>query len=215
MTTTTIHSLPDNPVLLNTPIWFTATVDNAYAPLGMPTGNVIFSNGQDQCQVFAAPWECNLTFTTTGPQTVKATYSGDSNFIGSLSSPVNYLVLSTADTQFSAVTGPNAITLLTSADCSQTFSVDLLDVDGVSEVKVLYSDNPTFPIDQFFLLGKSGPNTWGGFNLIPVGVAGNTIYWRFAVLDGLGNWFYYGGGVAYLNKGDNNAYSYVSNVVCP
>jgi hypothetical protein len=215
MTTTAIHSLPDNPVLLNTPVWFTATVDNAYAPLGMPTGNVIFSNGQDQCQVFAAPWECYLTFTSTGPQTVKATYSGDSNFIGSLSSPVNYLVLATADTQFSAVTGPNGITLLTSLDCSQTYSVDLLDVDGVSEVKVLYSDNPAFPIDQLFLLGKSGSNTWGGFNVIPVGVAPNTIYWRLAVLDGVGNWFYYGGGVAYSNKGDNNAYSYVSNVVCP
>ncbi len=79
-TTTTITSQTPNPSLVNDVVTFTATVDNVAPGTGLPTGSVTFTAGTYSCIATAAPWTCDITFTTSGVMPVTASYSGDANF---------------------------------------------------------------------------------------------------------------------------------------
>jgi hypothetical protein len=60
---------------------------------GTPTGNVTVSDGTGAtCSAAVAAGTCNLTSTTVGVKTITATYSGDANFTGSASAPVQHNV---------------------------------------------------------------------------------------------------------------------------
>ncbi len=60
---------------------------------GTPTGNVTVSDGTGAtCSAAVAAGTCSLTSTTVGVKTITATYSGDANFTGSTSSPVQHNV---------------------------------------------------------------------------------------------------------------------------
>jgi hypothetical protein len=85
--TTTITSNTPNPSVVNqaVTIAFTVTGDD-----GTPTGSVtVNASTGESCSgaLSSGAGNCNITFTTAGPRTLTATYSGDSNFNGSTSSP--------------------------------------------------------------------------------------------------------------------------------
>lgn len=214
-TTITIQSQSPNPSVVSTPVVFTATVDTVSPGTGLPTGSVTFKSGLDNCVATAAPWTCSFAFTSAGTKTIIAIYSGDTNFIGnSTSSNLSQEVFATANTIFSAATGPINSTLTANADCSQTFSVDARDVDGVNEVKVVYSDNSGYPTLQYFRLTKTGSQTWSGTLTIPA-AALSTVYWRFAAIDGAGNWTYLGDTATYTTGTATYAYYLSSTASCP
>ena len=77
--------------------------------------------------------------------------------------------------------------------CANEFSVDVSDPEGVDFVKVDFSINdPSFAASDYFLLSQSG-GTWSGLLTIPTttNAGKDTVYWRFWVIDGLGNYSYY------------------------
>ncbi|HLO33280.1 MAG TPA: Ig-like domain repeat protein [Anaerolineales bacterium] len=84
-TTTTITS--DNPdpsdVGQAVTVNYSVTVNSPGA--GTPTGNVTVSDGVDSCTGTVAAGTCDITLTTVGSRTLTATYAGDSNFNGSIS----------------------------------------------------------------------------------------------------------------------------------
>ncbi len=59
---------------------------------GTPTGNVTVSDGIDSCVGTVASGMCTLTSTTFGAKSLIATYAGDGNYSGSISSPVPHIV---------------------------------------------------------------------------------------------------------------------------
>jgi hypothetical protein len=95
--TPTITSLSPNPSVAQQAV----TVAFAVAPQfsGTPTGNVTVtaSTGQTCTAALAArTGSCQLTFTAAGTPTLTATYSGDNNFLGSVSPAVTETVTSGA-----------------------------------------------------------------------------------------------------------------------
>ncbi len=84
-TTTTITAPGLNPA---TNVGQAYTVSWTVAPVapgsGAPTGTVTVSDGTDICSAAVGAGSCSLTSTTAGsPKSLTATYSGDTNFIGS------------------------------------------------------------------------------------------------------------------------------------
>jgi hypothetical protein len=70
------------------PVTFSVTPDTG----GTPTGNVTVSDGTDYCTGMVADGTCDLTSTTAGTKSLTATYAGDSNYGGSVSSIVLHIV---------------------------------------------------------------------------------------------------------------------------
>lgn len=197
-TTTTITTLPANPVQKNVPVGFLATVDNVAPGAGLPTGKVTFSDGVDSCVSVSAPWACNIIFSNSGSRPVIASYSGDANFNSSNSASVAQDVLSGVDSEFFDITGPISIMLMSPTECSQAYSVKVLDVDGVNEVKMEYSLDNTFSIAGQSLLTSAGANIWQGNIIVPAS-AMDIIYWRFIAVDGLSNSTFFGGVTPYTD----------------
>lgn len=169
-TTVTIQSQSPNPSLVNTPVTFTATVDHLYAPIGSPTGSVVFTSVDGYtCTATSAPWTCTMTFTTDGSRFVSATYSGDANFGGSSTSGnVAQDVWATADTLFSPINliGPSGT--LYSGQCSQTYQVSVVDLNGFNQVFVQYSLNDAlFTAPQTLLLTHVTGDLWARTEIIP------------------------------------------------
>lgn len=81
-----------------------------------------------------------------------------------------------------------------SVSCANIFSIDATDTDGVSFVKLEYSvnDGAGFPSPTYVVLTQSG-NTWSDIIIIDTSVQPGTdiVYWRYWVIDGLGNYSYY------------------------
>jgi len=89
--TVTLSGVP-NPVFLNNPITFSATVA---APAGTPTGSITFLDGT--VPLSTVPMNgVGATFTTStltlGLHTITAVYSGDATFTAMSSAPLNVLV---------------------------------------------------------------------------------------------------------------------------
>lgn len=206
-TTTTIQSFSPNPEIAESPVTFTATVDTVAPGSGTPFGSVTFSDtliSTDFCTVSFAPWTCSINFSGSGARQVTASYSGEPNFSASTSAPVIEYIAPNNDSYFYDRAGPDSITVSAPADCTQSYSVDVIDVDGLSTVDVEYSINDNvFFTSTKISLSLSGNNTWGGNILIPAAAA-ETIYWRFNALDNLGN-----------PTIDTIAYSYSTSIACP
>jgi hypothetical protein len=198
-TQTIITSQTPYPSLVNMAVVFTATVDSVPFGVGLPTGSVTFSDGTDSCTVTSAPWSCSITFTNSGPRIVTASYSGDANFNGSSSATVTQDVLFSANSEFLNVTGPISITLLDNSECSQPYSVKVLDVDGILDVKMEYSINDnTFTTPGSVLLTNMGANIWQGNAILPV-IGMDIVYWRFIATDGSNNSTFFGGSAPYTD----------------
>ena len=86
-TTTSITSdLPD-PSLVGEAVTINYSVAVVAPGTGTPTGNVTVSDGADSCSGTVAAGTCSITFTTPGLKSLTATYAGDANFNGSVSTP--------------------------------------------------------------------------------------------------------------------------------
>ena len=97
-TTTSITSdLPD-PSVVGEVVTVNFSVSVTAPGAGTPTGNVTVSDGVDSCVGTVASGTCNITFTTVGAKSLTATYAGDSNFNGSVSSPATAHTVNKADT---------------------------------------------------------------------------------------------------------------------
>lgn len=219
-TTTTIASQAPNPSLPGIATTFTATVDVVPPGAGMPFGSVTFSDGVDSCVINQAPWTCSINFTSFGHKSVVATYtSSDANFGDSISSPVNQEVMDIRN-----IIGPISITLVNNTQCTQAYSVDIFDADGVANVQMEYSINDdkfTSPVPVS--LSMVSANTWG--TLTPFAIPYNApdpIFWRFRITDAAtpSNVTYFGSATLYTvgyTGSAVNAYSFnlAASVTCP
>ncbi len=91
-TTTTITADTPDPSVVGQPVPVTFTVTVNAPGSGSPTGMVTVSNGATSCIATVAAGGCSLTFTSTGPHPLTATYSGDANFHGSVSATEGHQV---------------------------------------------------------------------------------------------------------------------------
>ncbi len=91
-TTTTITSDTPDPSTVGQAVTVSYTVVANAPGAGTPTGNVTVSDGTDSCTGTVAAGQCTITFTSAGPKTLTATYSGDSDFNGSVSATETHTV---------------------------------------------------------------------------------------------------------------------------
>jgi len=121
---TTAASLNPNPANIGDPVVAIATVTGN----GVPTGTVAFtaSTGEScTASLSQGAGACDLSFTTGGPRTVTATYSGDQNFAASKSAKITATIdqakvkLSPASLSFAArkvgTTSPSKPVVLTNS----------------------------------------------------------------------------------------------------
>jgi hypothetical protein len=103
-TTTTISGHSPNPSVVGQGIAVTYSVTSTG---GTPTGNVTVSDGAATCTATVAAAACTLTSTTAGAKTLTATYAGDGNFAGSVSTGVSQTVNAAATTTTITGNTPN------------------------------------------------------------------------------------------------------------
>jgi hypothetical protein len=92
-TSITIMSESPDPSILAQPVTVKYAVSVVSPGSGTPTGNVTVSDGVSSCTATVAAGQCALALTTVGSRTLTATYSGDSNFNGSVSAGVPHQVV--------------------------------------------------------------------------------------------------------------------------
>ncbi len=97
-TTTSITSDNPDPSPVNGAYIVQYTVSPAQTSAVSPAGAVTVSDGTASCSATVAAGQCSLTSTTAGAKTLTATYSGDSNFQGSVSATVTHTVTAAAAT---------------------------------------------------------------------------------------------------------------------
>jgi hypothetical protein len=85
-TSTTITAHSPNPSVTEQPVTISFTVTPVAPGSGTPTGNVTVADlVGDSCTATVAAGSCTIAFAAPGPKLLVATYSGDSNFDGSIS----------------------------------------------------------------------------------------------------------------------------------
>lgn len=104
-------------------------------------------------------------------------------------------------TTFTAASGPVTGSIAT---CTNTYSIDVTDLDGISFVKVEYSLNGAGFPGTTVLLTNSGATWSGSFSITTT--AGDTVDWRFWAGDSLGNSAY---------SPASGGYSYSDPLGCP
>jgi predicted outer membrane repeat protein len=93
LTTTAITNQSVNPSVVGESVTITYLVGVTAPGSGTPTGNVTVSDGLGAtCTASVAAGQCVITFTTSGPRTLTATYLGDSNYETSTSSGASHTV---------------------------------------------------------------------------------------------------------------------------
>jgi LPXTG-site transpeptidase (sortase) family protein len=97
-TTTTITGDAPDPSVVGQAVTVNYAVAVTAPGSGAPTGNVTVTDGVDSCTGTVAAGSCNLTFTSAGAKTLTATYAGDANFSGSVSTGVPHQVNQAATT---------------------------------------------------------------------------------------------------------------------
>jgi hypothetical protein len=98
--------------------------------------------------------------------------------------------VSSADSEFITITTPSEIDPIT--QCDQLYKVEVLDIDGISEVNMEYSVNdPAFNAPVSVPLNLISANTWQKTISVP-SLANDNVYWRFVAIDTLTNSISYG-----------------------
>jgi hypothetical protein len=97
-TTTTITSDLTGSSLVGEPVTVNFSVIATPPGTGTPTGNVTVSDGTRGCTGTVAAGTCSITFTTAGIKALTATYAGDTNFSGSVSTPATAHTVDKANT---------------------------------------------------------------------------------------------------------------------
>jgi alpha-tubulin suppressor-like RCC1 family protein len=114
-TTTTIISDSPDPSVVGQAYTVQWTVAVVAPGSGTPTGTVTVSGGSG-CSAAVAAGQCDVTSTSVGAKTLIATYSGDSNFNGSVSAAEAHTVV---DATPPVVTAPEPLTV----ECNTTGGV--------------------------------------------------------------------------------------------
>jgi len=123
-TTTAISSVNPSPGMVNQPVTVTVTVAPQYG--GTPSGTVTVSSGAGgpTCTtppLSAATANCQLTFTTAGPESITATYNGDLNFFGSTTAAATPLTVKGLVASITAANKPpDGTTTATITSCTLT-----------------------------------------------------------------------------------------------
>ncbi|MEQ1643939.1 MAG: Ig-like domain-containing protein, partial [Pyrinomonadaceae bacterium] len=86
-TTIAITGDTPDPTIIGQPYAVTWAVAVTAPGAGTPTGTVTVSDGSATCSAPVGAGTCNLTSTTAGNKLLFATYAGDANFLGSVSTP--------------------------------------------------------------------------------------------------------------------------------
>ncbi len=118
-TTTTVTSSL-NPSVFGASVTFTASV--AAQASGTPTGTITFTDGSDtlgQANLSAGTASLSISSLSAGSHSITASYSGDSKFIGSVSSALS-LVVQNADTTTSLTAAPAAANINQSVSLTAT-----------------------------------------------------------------------------------------------
>ncbi len=89
-TTTTITSNTPNPSEIGDTITINFTVTPSSG--SNPSGDVTITDGTNSCVATLPESSCNIIFNSSGTKSLTATYTGDTNFNGSLSSTTNHTV---------------------------------------------------------------------------------------------------------------------------
>lgn len=109
MTTTSLESSA-NPVGINRPVTYTATVTSQYG--GAVTGTVTFSDGSSNVATVTV-WLHKASYSTSYPSvsvhSITATYSGDANNVGSTSPALTEYVANTSKTAVTTSALPNLV----------------------------------------------------------------------------------------------------------
>lgn len=102
---TTILSIDPMDVVVGQPVEVQVDVMAVLPGVGIPTGDVVVSNGGDQCTISltSGSGSCWLTPTSTGAPFFTAEYEGDNDFEPSTAAEVAGPQVSKADTEFSLV----------------------------------------------------------------------------------------------------------------
>ncbi|MER5377054.1 Ig-like domain repeat protein [Streptomyces sp. NPDC002553] len=114
LTTTTVTASPD-PSVVGQPVTFTATVAPVAPGAGTPTGTVTFFLGDGSTPATATLTNGTATVTRAytdrrdGPDTVTATYSGDTDFAGSSGTTVHTLNRTSTTTAVSSSPDPSVV----------------------------------------------------------------------------------------------------------
>ncbi len=92
-TTTSVTSdLPD-PSVVGEAVTIQYSVVVVAPGSGTPTGNVTVSDGTQSCTADVAAGGCSIAFSTAGEKALTATYAGDANFNGSISTAMPHTVI--------------------------------------------------------------------------------------------------------------------------
>jgi outer membrane protein OmpA-like peptidoglycan-associated protein len=120
-TSTTITTLAPSPSVVGQDVTIDYGVAVTAPGAGSPTGNVTVSDGTLSCTGSVAAGQCTITFTTAGTHVLTATYAGDSDFNGSVSTSQDEIVneASTTTTITSDAPSPSVV----GQDVTVTFSV--------------------------------------------------------------------------------------------
>lgn len=125
-TTTSITSISPNPVLPNNPATVNWSVTGS-TTVTAPTGTVtVKANTGENCSAAVSAGGCALTFQTTGPRTVTASYSGDTNF--QTSSTVAGVLVNVGDFSISAT--PTTETI--SSGHTAVYTITLTPIGGLT-----------------------------------------------------------------------------------
>jgi hypothetical protein len=99
-TTTTITSDEPDPSVVGEAVTISYSVAVLAPGSGTPTGTVTVSDGTQSCYGSVADGGCSIAFSTSGEKALTATYAGDVNFSGSISSAIPHTVNAAGTTLF-------------------------------------------------------------------------------------------------------------------
>jgi hypothetical protein len=138
-TTTFITSDNPDPSTPTQPVLVKVTVFGAGVA---PTGTVVISGADVPCTLTLSggTGSCSVVFNTIGPKTLTATYSGDSNYLGSASVPDAHIVANVSTTTITShIANPSypgdAVTVsftVTGAGVTPTGNVTITGADGLT-----------------------------------------------------------------------------------
>ncbi len=97
------------------------------------------------------------------------------------------------ETTWTTPISPDGLTITTVDQCTQTYSVDVTDANGISKVEVSYTISDSIVTDKngAFALSPTGGNTYAKDVLIDTSTAGftsPTVAFDFKAMDSLGHW---------------------------
>ena len=156
-TTTTISSVNPSPATVGQPVTVAVAVVPVAPGSGTPTGTVTVSSpgASSSCTVTLPANNCMLTFSSSGSQSVSATYNGDSNFKSSPSSA------------FPVTVNPASLGNQVNYSTSQTGTVTITPLGG------------PFPASGGFCVGPNSDNCVGSGLSGSVAITANQVSFTF------------------------------------